>query len=208
MNCITLNNISKKYTGNWLFKNISLQVNANEFLAITGFNGSGKSTLLKIISGYTIPSSGTLTYNLDGNNVAVEQVYKYVSYAAPYLDLIDDFTLLENITFYNKFKNFRNNITAEQLIQLAFLEGSEHKQVKFFSSGMKQRLKLSLAILAETPILLLDEPLANLDSKGFEWYASLTKNYLNNRICIVCSNNTKDETTFCNATLNVEDYKK
>ncbi|MEO8150573.1 MAG: ATP-binding cassette domain-containing protein [Bacteroidia bacterium] len=207
MNSISLNNISKKYTGHWLFKNINVQINAGDPMAITGFNGSGKSTLLKIISGYTVPTEGVVNYVINGKTIEQENIFHYISYAAPYLDLIDDFTLMENISFFTQFKKLKENISIRELVHIAFLEGSENKQVKFFSSGMKQRLKLSLAVLADTPILLLDEPLANLDSKGFQWYADLTVKYLQNRICIICSNNTKDETAVCKATLNVEDFK-
>lgn len=204
---ITLQNISKKYTGHWLFKNVNAEINTGEALAITGFNGSGKSTLLKIISGYTVQTEGKIIYTLEDKIITQENIFQHISYAAPYLDLIDDFTLIENIAFFTKFKKLKNNSSIEELIQIAFLEGSENKQVKFFSSGMKQRLKLSLALLADTQILLLDEPLSNLDSKGFQWYADLTAKHLQNRICIICSNNTKDETSFCKQVLNVEDFR-
>lgn len=207
MNAITLTNVSKKYNRNWLFKGVNLNITSDEPLAITGYNGSGKSTLLKIISGYTVPTSGTITYTINDKTIEQENIFQLLAYASPYLDLIDEFTLTENISFYMKFKKLKNNISIKEFISIAFLEGSEDKQVKFFSSGMKQRLKISLALLADTPILLLDEPLSNLDSKGFQWYADLTKQHLQNRICIICSNNTKDETYFCKNLIRIEDYR-
>ena len=72
---------------------------------------------------------------------------------------------------------------------------------------MKQRVKLGLSILADSEILLLDEPTSNLDEKAIQWYKDLIQHYLENRIVIVASNNQKDESFFCNQEIKIEDYK-
>ena len=162
---ITVENISKRFLKNTLFKNINIRLQSGDSLAVTGYNGSGKSTFLKIISGFVTPTTGTVVFKQNDSVIEQADMFRFIAYAAPYIDLIDDFTLSDNIHFYNRFKKFYENIGYDELIKIAFLNGAENKQVKNFSSGMKQRLKLSLAFLSDTPFLFLDEPLSNLDAK-------------------------------------------
>lgn len=208
MNQIVVENITKRYLKNTLFTDVNFSINSGQSVAITGYNGTGKSTLLKIICGYVSPTSGRVDYLVNGLNVIPEHLYRHISLAAPYMDLIDDFTLLDNIKYYNRFKNFYQNIGFDELIEIAFLQGAENKQVKHFSSGMKQRLKLSLAILSDVPFLFLDEPLSNLDKRGIEWYYSMIEKYIRQRILIICTNNFTEEASFCQQQICVEDYRK
>lgn len=207
MHSISIKNLSKKYNRTWLFKNVNAQIISGAPVAVKGYNGSGKSTLLKIISGYTVASEGSIDYSISGKTIGQEEIYRHISFAAPYLDLIEDFTLLENIHFFTRFKKLQQNLSAADLINIAFPGGCHNGPLKVFSSGMKQRLKLALALLADTPIVLLDEPLANFDSQGFDWYGQLASQYLQNRICIICSNNISHEVAFCKNVLNVEAFK-
>lgn len=200
---IVLENIGKRYYNSWLFKNVNFTFHFNQPVAITGHNGSGKSTLLKIISGFTVPTTGNLHY--DG--LHAEHAFKHVSMAAPYLDLIADFTLLENITYFNQLKPLQQDVSETALIDFAFLNEATHKPYKYFSSGMKQRIKLALAAWAKTQIILLDEPLANLDNQGIKWYQQQIVPLLQNRVCIVSTNNPSAEADFCNQILDVTTYK-
>ncbi|MBU2045958.1 MAG: ATP-binding cassette domain-containing protein, partial [Bacteroidetes bacterium] len=170
---IILEQISRRFNREWIFKNIDYSFDAGKSYAILGINGSGKSTLLQVISGSLSPSSGQLIYQLEGKEIPVEQVFKHLSIAAPYLELIEEFTLFEILDFHSQFKVRLNNLANEQLIKLLDMENSATKQIKYFSSGMKQRVKLVLALCSDTPILLLDEPTSNLDEQGIEWYISL-----------------------------------
>lgn len=187
---ITLNNISKRYKREWIFKSISLELKTGDHCVILGANGSGKSTLLKIISGAMLPSDGNISYynNEAKSPISSEKIHKHISIAAPYMELIEDYTLTEHIEFHFHFKKLLPNIKPSEIPDLIGLEHASDKQLKYFSSGMKQRVKLGLAILSDTSLLLLDEPCSNLDQKGIDWYKQLISKHTLNRTTLVCSN--------------------
>ena len=199
-------NIAKKYKKEWVFRNVNYQFEIPGSYVIHGPNGSGKSTLLKILSGFLIPTKGELKLQINSNYVATEDWSNHIAYAAPYYELIEEMYLEEFILFYIKFKPLKNGVSQHDLIKIAYLEEAKHKQIKNFSSGMKQRLKLALAWLSEVSVILLDEPCSNLDTKGIVWYKNLAKKYSENRLVIVCSNHIEDEFSFCKKSLDIENF--
>jgi ABC-type multidrug transport system ATPase subunit len=203
---ITLENIGKRYNSNWIFKNINFQFKAGNGYAVLGANGSGKSTLLQVIAGSQLASEGKIMYTAD-KSIDAERIFTYVSIAAPSLDLMEELTLQEAIRFHSRFKTFQQKMDLKTVAMICNLPDSERKPLKYFSSGMKQRVKLALAILSDTPILLLDEPTTNLDKKGIEWYQQLIGQYTSQRLVVVCSNMQEQEYFFCNHFLTVEDFK-
>jgi len=228
---ISLNNIGKKFNREWIFRNLNYEVLANDKLVILGGNGSGKSTLLQVISGFVAVNEGDIAYSLElgvgirqtENKYAKPQTVsdkkllnrqpeivnpKYISFASPYIQLIEDFTLVEIIEHTALFKPFTKKLSTEEIIEIIELAHSKNKFIKQFSSGMKQRLKLGLAILADTSLLLLDEPVSNLDKNAIEWYKDLITAYSENRTVVVASNAISDEYLFCTKQLNVMDFKK
>lgn len=207
---ITLENTGKKYNREWIFRTLSLVIQSPSSHVITGSNGSGKSTLLKVISGFETPSEGKVSYHQDKveNLIPIESIYKSVSYAAPYIDVFEEYTIQELFNFYTKLKPLKSEVTYEEFLSIIELKRAKHKAIKNFSSGMKQRVKLGLAILSDTPILLLDEPTSNLDTGAIKWYQHLVKQNLEGRIVFVASNNQKEESFFCENVINIEDYKK
>jgi ABC-type multidrug transport system ATPase subunit len=208
---IQLNNLGKKFNKEWIFRNLSYRIEAKQKLVILGGNGSGKSTLLQILSGFVNPNEGEIIYtHLNSSkktNIGVEEIRKYISFASPYLQLTEDFTLIELINHCKLFKPFVNNFSTQEIIEHIQLPHAKHKYIKQFSSGMKQRLKLGLAILSDTPLLLLDEPISNLDKDAITWYKQLISNHSGNRAIIVCSNAIEQEYFFCDTRLNVMNYK-
>ncbi len=204
---VVLNNISKQYKREWIFKNISLELNSGEHLVVLGANGSGKSTLLKLIAGAMLPTEGEITYSANEINLlsTSENVYEHLTIAAPYMELIEDYTLKEHIEFHFHFKNKFEGLELSKIPEIIGLENSSDKQLKYFSSGMKQRVRLGLAILSNTPLLLLDEPCSNLDKAGIEWYQQLIGKYTANRTVIVCSNHLIHEHSFCKRELSIGD---
>jgi ABC-type multidrug transport system ATPase subunit len=202
---IELHNISKKFNKSWLFKNINFVIKSKQTVAITGHNGSGKSTLLQLILGYQPASHGTVKYTLNGSEVADESLFKHTAFVAPYLELPEELTLLEAIEFHFSFKQLQSHKSIEQMIFDAGLKGSEHKYIKYFSSGMKQRLKLLLAFNDTSALLLLDEPTSNLDEKGIAWYQQLLASQHHTRTIIIASNQ-QYEYTLSDAVLNVTKY--
>jgi ABC-type multidrug transport system ATPase subunit len=204
---ITLQNIGRRFNRDWIFRGIDYTFTSGESYAILGANGSGKSTLLAVLNGSLSPSIGTINYFFEDKEVEVEQVFQHLSLAAPYLELIEEFSLEEMIDFHFKFKNYKSGIDKAAIIELLNLPGSANKLIRYFSSGMKQRLKLALAFCADTPILMLDEPTSNLDTQGVEWYLNLVQQFAKDRLTIVCSNQ-EHEYSFCQRRLSISDYKQ
>ena len=203
---IHLENLGRRFNREWIFKDINYQFVNNKAYAILGINGSGKSTLLQVISGALTPSTGKLIYTQNLQAIDPEKYFKFISLAAPYLELIEDFSLSEVLDFHFKFKSRLNSLDNTAIISLLGMQKNQHKLIKHFSSGMKQRVKLALAFCSDTPILLLDEPTSNLDTQGTEWYLDMVKQFTTNRITIIGSNQ-ENEYAFCNADINLEDYK-
>jgi ABC-type multidrug transport system ATPase subunit len=203
---IQLTNIGRRFNRDWIFRGIDHTFSIGESYAILGPNGSGKSTLFQVLNGSLSPSEGTLAYTFDGKNIRPEEIFQQLSLAAPYLELIEEFTLQEVINFHFKFKAYKPGIDAAIVVDLLGMAAHKNKLIKYFSSGMKQRLKLALAFCSDTPILMLDEPTSNLDTQGVDWYLSLVEQYAKNRLTIICSNQ-EHEYGFCGERLNISDYK-
>lgn len=207
MTSINIQSAGKKFNKRWIFKNLSLQLHQGECLAITGANGSGKSTLLQIMSGYLSPSSGGIIWSINGNSIPVEEIYNHIGFSSPYMDLPEEYTLLETLELYFQHKQKLSDTSFEQMVGAGWLTDSLHKPVKEFSSGMKQRAKLLLCFYSDAPFLFLDEPVANLDTRGAEWFNNLVLQNKQRRIIVICSNNLKDETAHCNKFIAVEDFR-
>jgi len=204
---IQLEKVSKRYRLDWIFKHITKNFEPGARYALLGPNGSGKSTLLKVLSGHLTPTRGKISFLTDDKTVIEpEEVYRYISYAAPYIELIEEFTLEEAIRFHASMKPLLPGITLEKLRQILALPQAGQKEIRFFSSGMKQRLKLALTVFSQVPVLLLDEPATNLDTQGIAWYKQLISDYAADRLVIIASNDPHDA-LFCPNHLNILDYK-
>lgn len=203
---IILENAGRRFNRDWIFKGIDYTFAPGNSYAVLGPNGSGKSTLLQLLNGSLSPSTGKVNFRENDTLLEAEDVYKHVSLAAPYLELIEDFSLAEVIDFHFKFKPFIAGMDRSALIALLGMQSSKNKLVKYFSSGMKQRLKLALAFCSDTAMLMLDEPTSNLDTQGINWYLQLVATYAGNRLIIVGSNQ-EQEYSFCTNHLLITDYK-
>ena len=209
---ISLTNTGKRFNRDWIFRNFSYEFIPGKAYAITGPNGSGKSTLLQVIGGATVKSEGDIFYashnsgTSSKNNIAPEEAYRNISIAAPYLETIEEMTVTEFLRFHSQFKTFLPGIDTREIISLVGLEKAANKQIRYYSSGMKQRVKLAQAIFSDTSCLLLDEPITNLDSEGVALYRSLIEKYINNRLVIVSSND-EEEYFFCSEKINVLHFK-
>ncbi len=204
---IVLEKAGKKFYREWIFRNLNLEFSSSESLAILGPNGSGKSTLLQVISGSMLPTEGTVNYSDGDTKIEGEEIFQHISYASPYLELIEEFTMNEIIRFHFQFKKTTQNLSIADIIAITGLAHAQEKVFKYFSSGMKQRLKLTLALFSDVKIILLDEPCSNLDEEGIKWYRKLIETYSKNKILIVCSNNHPEEFDFCQREINLTDGK-
>lgn len=200
---ITLQQVSKSFGRETVIKDVDRVFEPGSRTAILGPNGSGKSTLLQLIGGFSIPTKGTVTHEFDGKVVEQEQVYRHISIAAPYMSLYEDLSLREAIASHRRFKPLRGDLSVEEVARIALLEKHIDKPVRDFSSGMKQRLKLALAVLSDTSLLLLDEPTSNLDANGSAWFRELLEKNIAARTLVVASNRQAEETFACSASVDM-----
>jgi len=189
---ILVSNLGKKFNTDWIFKNLSFEFLPGETYALTGNNGAGKSTLLQILAGAIVPSKGNIIYTLDGQNIEGEAIYQYITLTTPYLELIEEMTAFEFLKFHQHFKPFIEGISQKEMLETVGLKNAGDKQIRNFSSGMKQRLRLLQAFFSQSKVLFLDEPCANLDNQGFELYHHLVQQYSLNRLIIVSSNDPRE----------------
>jgi ABC-type multidrug transport system ATPase subunit len=187
---ILVNKAGKRFNREWIFKNRDLEFHAPNHYAITGHNGSGKSTLVQCIAGALHLSEGSIEFEMDGKKVEPEDVFKYISICAPYLEVIEDMTVVEFLHYHASFKPFQEGWTAEKIIEEIGLTKASNKRIRNYSSGMKQRVKLAQAFFSKTPVLLLDEPCTNLDKQGIDLYRHLINTVCNHRLVLICSNDT------------------
>ena len=202
---ILLQNLGKRYNRDWIFRNINLRFETEKSYALTGANGSGKSTLLQVLAGLIQPSEGSIRYeDQSAQAIELDQAHRHVSLAAPYLELVEEMTALEMLDFHRSFKNL--NGSNEAILASVQLAQASSKQIRYYSSGMKQRLKLAQAFFSETSILLLDEPTTNLDQSGIELYENLIREHTRNRMLIISSNE-PNEYRVCETVIRVEEFK-
>ena len=203
---LSLKDIGKRYNYEWVFQNVNLQFESGRRYAILGPNGSGKSTLLQIIAGSLSPSQGKLSFTLGNNLLAPESVFQYTSMATPYLELIEELSLEELLSFHRQFKPLIQGISLKAMAEQVHLGPAFKKPLRYYSSGMKQRARLAQAFFSDVPVLLLDEPCANLDDEGFHMYQELLTTYARDRLVIICSNNPR-EYEGCQDFIKITDYK-
>jgi len=202
---IILTNLGKRYNRDWIFRHLDYTFTEGKKYAITGPNGSGKSTLLQILSGAVSHNEGTIAYTINNQSCTSEEIYKHLSLAAPYIELIEEMTAKEMLEFHTSFKHLR--LPINEIIDAVGLSKAINKQIRYYSSGMKQRLKLAQAFFSDAPILCLDEPTTNLDAAGIALYNELIGNYTNDKTVFISSND-EQEYSFCDEILKIENFKK
>lgn len=201
---ITLSNTGKRYNREWIFRHLDYIFSGKKRYAIIGSNGSGKSTLLQVIAGALTHNEGQIKMEIGNDLVAEENCHSHIAIAAPYLELIEEMTALEFLSFHSQFKAL--TITNEAALSNVNLEKAANKQIRYFSSGMKQRLKLAQAFFCNTPVLLLDEPTTNLDAEGIALYQRLVENFAGDKLIIISSNDPQ-EYHFCEEVIEIAKYK-
>ena len=202
---ITLIDAGKRFNRDWIFRHLNYEFQTGHSYAITGPNGSGKSTLLQSIAGAIAISEGNIRYD-KGAPVPAEQAYRHLSLAAPYLQLVEEMTVTEFLDFHAAFKPLLPGISASAIIRKVGLEAAAHKQMRYYSSGMKQRVRLAQAFFSDCTLVLLDEPCTNLDTEGIALYRELIAQYTPGRLVIVSSNDVQ-EYEFCKERIDIRNYR-
>lgn len=207
---IVLSDAGKRFNRDWIFRHVTVRFEGGKSYAITGPNGSGKSTLLQTIGGSLLLNEGSLQYTVteEVNNGVVEEehIYREIALAAPYLELIEEMSAREFLQFHHRFKPLAHNYTTDQILEEVELLQAADKQIRYYSSGMKQRVKLAQAIFSDVPVVLLDEPCTNLDKAGYDLYHRLIAQHCQRKLVIVSSND-QAEMDFCHERLSILDFK-
>ena len=167
---IEVENLGKRFNREWIFKKLTFLFDAGTTYAIVGPNGCGKSTLLQVLWGQLPQSVGKIKYTRSSQVVEGSDVFEHLSIATPYMDLIEEFTLLQMVEFHFKFKKLRNGLSTNDFLELLELQPAKNKTLDKFSSGMRQRVKLGLAFYSDVQAIFLDEPTTNLDKTSTQWY--------------------------------------
>jgi ABC-type multidrug transport system ATPase subunit len=204
---IEVENLGKKFRNEWIFRGFSANFESGNTYAVVGANGSGKSTLLQALSSYIPCNKGVIKY-FDSNKtpIEIENIFRYLTFTSPFLELIEDFTLLELINFHTKLKPLAHSLSTTDFLGKIELKTQAQKQVKFFSSGMKQKVKLGLCLFSEAPILFLDEPTTNLDQKTKSWFLENIVSIKQNKLIILASNDSQ-EYSFTNNIIDIQQFK-
>jgi heme exporter protein A len=195
--------ITKTFSRRNVFSGVNVSVAQSQTLAIIGRNGSGKSTLVKILAGVLSATSGNVIITLDGRTIERTEVFNHIGFVAPYLQLYDEFTALENLMLFKRLRGTAGADNAvHELLKRVGLYSRRDDIVRTFSSGMKQRLKYAFALLHRPPVLILDEPRTNLDSEGIDVVYALIDEQRARGLTIIASND-REDTELCDSAVNL-----
>lgn len=181
-----------------LFRNLSFSIADGEVVAVTGANGSGKSTLVKIMAGLLRPYKGEIELNVGGKRIPFEERALLTGLVAPYLNVYDGFSLRENLQFIARARTLPEAATRiPEVIEQVQLKASADAYVQTYSSGMRQRARFAAALLANPPILLLDEPTSNLDETGKRMVWEVIRAAKADGKLVIVATNEADEAAKC-----------
>ena len=200
--------VGHRYGSLLLFRRLSFSMEGGESLAVTGANGAGKSTLLRILAGVLAPKAGTVTLTVDGDPIGEEEHPLRVGLVAPALGLYGALTARENVAFLAEARRLGDAAARiESVLGRVGIAERADDPVSTFSSGMRQRVKYAAALLADPPLLLLDEPAANLDAPGRKMVSSVVDEQLAQGDMVVVATNRADEAERHPRSLRIEDHR-
>lgn len=183
----------KRHGRQWVLRHWDLNIEPGTTWALLGANGSGKSSLLRLLCGFDRPTEGTVEWEMNGETMDPMEVPLALAYAAPDQSLLADLTVDEHLAFHFQIRAGMHGIEVDEARNLALLEDKGHVLVRELSSGMRQRLALTLVFVTDCQALFLDEPCSHLDQAGRDWYTALVQNWRKGRTLVVASNHDPGE---------------
>ena len=189
---IELSGIGKRFGRQWVLREFNDVLNGGETIGIKGRNGSGKSTLLRILCGQLTPSRGAIAFHVNEREIGPDQRYRHVSWTGPYIEIIEELTIVEFLDFHFKFKPLQPGIFLTDVPAMLGLADVRNRRLTDCSSGMRQRVLLGSALYADTPLLLLDEPTITLDTDAMQWFHRQLREHRGNRLVVIASNDEQD----------------
>jgi heme exporter protein A len=185
--------IGKYFGEKRIFQYISFELNDGESLAVVGPNGSGKTTLIRVLCGLIRPSEGILYYSDNDKKIAWPELYHQIGLVGPYLELYEELTARENLSFFAKIRNLQHcDKWIDELMSRFLLRGRENDLLKEYSSGMLQRLKYVFALMGKPKILFLDEPTSNLDQQGIDIVYDIMLQQKRDGLLVIATNDPMD----------------
>lgn len=167
-----------------MLREVSAEVEQGQLLLVTGSNGSGKSTLLRCLAGLMAPQRGTIECRVEGHDLDTAERRRAIGYVAPDLEFYPELTTGENLDFTCRLRGVQPGY-GRHLLEVVGLPSD--RPAAFLSSGMKQRLRWVWALAHKPPILLLDEPLQNLDEVGRHTSLELLAEHLRDGLAVVAN---------------------
>lgn len=155
---VEIDHVTKRYRMTKALDDVTLTIPQGQVVGLIGPNGSGKSTMLKLMAGLVRPSKGKITVN---GEVPDRLINRKVTYLSESDALYDFYTVKEMVDFFSGIYVDFHFEKAEEI--LTFMKLDYNKPIKHLSKGQRGRLKLSLALSRDVPLILLDEPLSGLD---------------------------------------------
>lgn len=197
----------RKFPGQTVFQQVDLNIESGSRWSILGGNGSGKSTFLKTAFGALSLSEGQIQHYSKGQALDLQSAALRIAYAAPYLELIEELAVKEFLQRYAAFRPFRADARTDYILERTLLSEASQRKIRFLSSGMKQRLRLGIALLSEAELVILDEPTSNLDRDGVQWYQDFLQEEIGTRTLLIGTNYNNEEAFLCDRQLRVSDYR-
>lgn len=189
---IKIEDLGKRFQQGWIFRHYNHSFQSDAIYGISGRNGSGKSTFLKIVSGLLSPTEGKVLYTQNTVSIDRGDIYQHLNIAAPYTDLIEEYTLSEMIDFHSRFKPSTGLKSISEWVEVLELPQAKNRALIQFSSGMKQRVKLGLALYSDCKMLFLDEPTSNLDENAKDWFFYHLDKMRKDKLIFIASNEVDD----------------
>ncbi len=204
-NAVNIHHLSKKFGDQVVLNNVSLELPEGHIYGLVGRNGSGKSVLLKCIAGLIRPTGGTI-------EVFGKQIGKDIDFAPSTGIAIDQPGLLlrksakENMRALSALLHKPDDAQISMLLQKVGLQPDERKPVAQYSTGMKQRLSIAMAMLDAPKLLLLDEPMSNMDVSGASEMRRLFRNLSNEgTTLIIATHIAEDVEQLCNVVYRIRE---
>jgi ABC-type multidrug transport system ATPase subunit len=188
---ILVSNLGKRYGFQFVIRKVDFTIDYGEILGLSGRNGAGKSTIMQMVSGYLSPSEGSVRYEVKDQVIERENIYTYISYTAPYIDMPPKLTIEELFSHYKFFKKVSMEHYKE-FIEYCEIDDQGDKFIENFSSGMKQKIALGLNLVTLSDLMLFDEPTSYLDTQAKEWFYKKILLQKGQKTVIIASNDSED----------------
>ncbi len=189
---VELEAVSKRFGREWIIRELSAVYTSGRIYGLRGRNGSGKSTLLRLLAGQLSPSRGRIGWYLGDRRVEIAEVYRLLSWTGPYLEIVEELTVVEFLTFHFSLKPVRAGLDVAGVLERIELSKFHHRKITDCSSGMRQRVLLATGLYADTPLLLLDEPTVTLDREAAAWFDRELAACTPGRLTVIASNDPRD----------------